>query len=339
VDTILFQNAKQESPQHDIIHFSKLVKKLVGAPVVQGTSIQSLLSDEGLDPDNNDGRKHKSYIPDQMVACMDMNSWYNDFPGLFDEGGAQSRSTRDRNQRKLVIPARVVGRIIHFGPTYNEIISNLKKTDSWRRSINTHLPENQRASAREESDMFLRSLEGLEDEDLRIITSYHRNMSWEIGPGDPAFKSIIYLKHSGRDNGLAEPIFYTNFVWEGGDTDSQGEPTLFLLGETNDYKTSPANMGLVSPETQVGDCVCQVLGFKQAFVVRHLTRIDGKYLTHGLRIVGTAGLAENRFKAQIRREAGLEGASKFDNAHFDFISDTETVDLVIDVSMVYQLLN
>jgi hypothetical protein len=339
VDTILFQNAKQESPQHDIIHFSRLVKKLLGAPVVQGTSIQPLLSNDGLYLDHKDGKKHKSYIPDQIPACIDINQFYNHFPGVLDKNDALCRSTRDRNQRKLLIPARVVGRIIHFGPTYNEIISDLKKTDSWRCSINTNLPENLRASAREESDLFLRSLEGLEDEDLGIITSYNRNMSWEIGPGDPAFKSIIYLKRSGRDSGLIEPIFSANFDWEGDDTDSQGEPRLFLLGDANDYKTSPANMGLVSPEAQFGDCVCQVLGFKQAFVVRHLTRVDGKYLTHGLRIVGTAGLAENRFKAQIRREANLEGSSKFDNAHFDFISDTETVDLVIDVSMVYQLLN
>jgi len=181
----------------------------------------------------------------------------------------------------------------------------------------------------------LRSLEELEDKDLLgVITSYIREMSWEIVSHDnPALRSVVYLKRTGKG---PEPLFFANFDWEGEDAASDGEPRLFLLGETKDYGTSPAKMGLVSSEAQVGDCVCQVLAFEQALVVRHVMTFC-EYSTHGLGIIGTAGLAENRFKARARMEADLKGASKFDIAHFDFI--LERVNLLIDVEMVHQLLN
>jgi hypothetical protein len=76
-------------------------------------------------------------------------------------------------------------------------------------------------------------LEELEDEDLRIITSYKHGMSWVIDFGDPALQSMVYLKRIGS----ACALFDANFAWEGEHADSNGEPRLFLLGQTKDYDT------------------------------------------------------------------------------------------------------
>lgn len=52
VDTVLFKNSDKGSPQHDIMQFSRLVKKLLGAPVVQNISTQLQLPSKEWNADH-----------------------------------------------------------------------------------------------------------------------------------------------------------------------------------------------------------------------------------------------------------------------------------------------
>lgn len=59
----------------------------------------------------------------------------------------------------LHLSARLSGRIRFLGPTYNEIIADLKKTAAWKANINRHTQAQYLPAAMEESDMFLEVLE------------------------------------------------------------------------------------------------------------------------------------------------------------------------------------
>lgn len=108
------------------------------------------------------------------------------------------------------------------------------------------------------------------------------------------------------------------------------EPRLFLLSGTKEIDPdSSGKMGIAPPEAQEGDYVCQVQGIAKALIIRKRT---------GLRIIGTAGMAENKFLARARRDSALLG-SKFGIAQFDSIHPDDRLDLFLDVATAYELLN
>jgi len=132
-DTMMFKN---QVPDNDVMRFGKLVQKLLG-----GVGIATA-----------------------EEVTEDIN---RRVPKLFKDP-----SDSANNELDLVIPGRLIGRIVYIGPTYDEIISDLKKTARWRASIDRYMRESQRASTREESDYFLETLEEVNDKDLEIVAAY-----------------------------------------------------------------------------------------------------------------------------------------------------------------------
>jgi hypothetical protein len=145
-DTVMFKNADRSVSQSDVIRFGRLVRKMLGGAGI--ATADEILQDLNL-----------RIV--QPVGVM-----------------KGSKGTLPSNASALLIHGRLVGVIEYFGPTYEEIISDLKKTAGWRANINRHVPVAYRAQVREESDYFLEVLEEVEDDDLESITALYHDISW-----------------------------------------------------------------------------------------------------------------------------------------------------------------
>jgi hypothetical protein len=120
-DVIRFKNLDNRSSQLDILSFGRLVQDLLGGKDIATPS-------EVVDD-----------IPRQSETAprYQTTPWYE---GL------------------LRVPSRIAGRIMAFGPTYEEILSSTQKMTKWRALINSHIEDSQRPDAREESVLFLQIL-------------------------------------------------------------------------------------------------------------------------------------------------------------------------------------
>lgn len=235
---------------------------------------------------------------------------------VFDEQYKLVHSTINEDTAELMVPARVAGRISHLGPTYHEIISDTRKMARWKSNITRFIPEDQLPSAREENDLFMEVLENVVEQDLAAVSGYDRTIAWE--------PTKIPRSISVRE----ETVTLDTESFE--KAPLLAEPRLFLLSGTKEIDTdSSGKMGIAPPEAQEGDYVCQVQGIAKALIVRKRT---------GLRIVGTAVMAENKFLARARRDSVLLG-SKFGIARFDSIHPDDRLDLFLDVATAYELLN
>jgi len=204
-----------------------------------------------------------------------------------DEEVAKDFRVKWIDRGEIWVPARMAGKIVHLGPTYQEIISDLKSTAKWRASINQWLPTNSRPSAREESDFFLEVLEDIEGEDLRAIESYERDISWGVSNKPDCMKEI---------DGEFPRLALGAATSENLDTDST-DPRMYLLASIDDTGDSPPSyLGLAPSQACVGDYVVLVHGIEKALVVRYLQK------EQGLKIVGTAIPADNRYKARAAKK-------------------------------------
>jgi hypothetical protein len=249
---------------------------------------------------------------------------------------AADEVSRDIELRMATVPARkdsvhfsarMVGCICSLGPTYDEIIADLKKTAEWKSSIHRYIPGPYLPITMEESDMFLEVLEGIEDEDLETVASFDRETlrkAPRMANVKPDFKVL-------RDG----------FNWEELQTSLHNlvngrilpniseDRRLFLLNISNRRHDSPGAMGLAPPKAQVGDYVLEVLGVERALVVRE----DGPDLT----IVGTAVLAENKENGRATRKNRPDGGVKFEAPDFEF-QGGDAIEIVLDVAIAYYLL-
>jgi Heterokaryon incompatibility protein (HET) len=235
---------------------------------------------------------------------------------VWDEQYKLVHCTIHEDIAELMVPARIAGRISYLGPTYSEIISDTRKMVHWKSSITRFIPEDQLSSAREEDDLFVEVLENVVEQDLEAISVYDRTIIWE--PKNTPHSLFI------REESIA---FHTaNFE----NAPVLAEPRLFLLSGTKEIdQSSSGKMGLAPPEAQEGDYICQVQGIAKALIVRK--RI-------GLRIVGTAVMAENTVLGRSRRDSAPLH-SKFGTARFDTIHSDDRLDLFLDVATAYELLN
>ena len=85
-----------------------------------------------------------------------------------------------------------------------------------------------------------------------------------------------------------------------------------------------------NPGARSTDYICRIHGIGQAAVVR----FDKKEET--LRVIGTAALPHPRYKSRAAK-GGSDG-SKFETADFDFIPDTEMLELFMDAALAYEFL-
>jgi hypothetical protein len=235
---------------------------------------------------------------------------------LWDEQYRLVHCTINEDTAELRVPARVAGRISHLGPTYHEIISDTRKIVEWKSSITRFIPEDQLPSAREENDLFMEVLENVVEQDLAAISGYDRTIAWE--PAESQQSLFVQEESMGSGAGYLK----RKAVPAG--------PRLFLLSGTKEIDpSSSGKMGLAPQEAQEGDYVCQVQGIVKALIVRKRT---------GVRIIGTAVMAENKFLARARRDSAQD-YSTFGTAQFGSIHPTDRIDLFIDIATAYELLN
>ena len=229
----------------------------------------------------------------------------------------------------LHLSARLSGRIRFLGPTYNEIIADLKKTAAWKASINQHIQTQYLPEAMEESDMFLEVLEGIDDKELMAVVNFDPEMLWDIPETSTVVPDV--------------KVFRGDVNWDEGDMalddciatdgnpvpDSLVERRLFLLSVRSNHLDSPGVMGLAPPNAQYGDYILQVQGITRALVIRMCGRV--------LTIVGTAVLAENHEKGRLTRETYAEKGIRFGTAEFAY-READSVEIVLDVAVAYHLL-
>jgi hypothetical protein len=229
----------------------------------------------------------------------------------------------------LHLSARLSGRIRFLGPTYEEIIGDLKKTAAWKSSINLHAPTEYLAAAREESDMFLEVLDTIEDEDLDAVVNFDRDILWKTMDTSTVVPDVR--------------VFQGDINWDEGDmaledcnltegnlaTGTSDDERLFLLSVPSKRFDSPGIMGLAPPATRVGDYILQVQGVTRALVVRNENR--------RLTVVGTAVVAENHDKGRLTRETHAEKGGRFRTPEFEY-REAYAVEMVLDVAIAYHLL-
>lgn len=252
-----------------------------------------------------------------------------------DIAGADEIS-QDLEVRMAVVPprrhsihfsARLVGAISFIGPTYDEIIADLKKTTEWKSSIHRHIPGPYLPIAMEESDMFLEILEGVEDKDLELVGSFDRETLWkapELADVEPDVKVF-----RGDINWDEVEKHTPNLVNSHTLPNTSEDRRLFLVDISNRRYDSPGAMGLAPPTARVGDYVLEVLGIERGLIVRE----EGLKLT----IVGTTVLAENKEKGRATRKSHPEGGIKFGVPDFEF-QGGDGVEIVLDVAIAYHLL-
>jgi hypothetical protein len=229
---------------------------------------------------------------------------------------------------KFKISSRVAGKIVHLGPPFEEAISTYKEVANWKASINRSLPEDRRASAREESELFLETLERVETKDLEFVFGFDRDISWKAEQTPEAINLSL---------GIDEKYLSSQSL------DSSSEscpkmPRLFLMGGTPlSYRPPyyvhpryPGAVGLAPPAAQVGDYICQIHGLKEAVIVRRLQ--FSKYFA----IIGTAGLAQNRSDARTARDHNA--GRIFTEANFSRLDMIDDFELLVDMPFSYSLL-
>ena len=290
-DVIRFKNADQpeegsyEKPAIDTLHFGRIVQGLLGGPEIA-------TADE---------------VARDLSPPLEVHQ---------DNG---SKLERD----EILIPARVSGKIVHLGPTYQEIMSNLKAMASWRASINRCLHEDEQPSAREESELFLELLEDAEEEDLKIVFSFDREIAC------PKARTPDCMLKADRDSKLVD---VDNATPPGNSKPISKDPRLFLLGGVPDYGDSSAGkVGLAPADARVGDYVFLIHGIEKAVVVR---KEEGR-----VRVVGTAAHAENRYVARAVKDGDLKREKTFGTTDLEFINSEDRLDLFVDVATAYQLMN
>jgi hypothetical protein len=288
-DVIRFKNLDNRSSQLDILGFGRLVQDLLG-----GKDIAT-----------------RSEVADDYPRQSETNQWYKTTPWY--EG-------------LLRVPSRLAGRILVFGPTYEEILSSTQKMTQWRALINRHIEDEQRPNAREESVLFLQLLEDVED-DLGKVSTFSRAVCWPASASEHSGKPVgVWSRSSNERNWTAGEVLESS--WDG-DLPVTTGPNLFLLGGVKNVgKETSGKMGLAPLGALIGDYICQIHGIEKAAVVRRENS--------SLRIVGTAVLAENSFHARKAEEA--EGKPKFGTAAVTSLADRGGLDLFIDVATAYELM-
>ncbi|TGO54625.1 hypothetical protein BCON_0104g00220 [Botryotinia convoluta] len=304
-DTVLFRNSDTRVHQSDILKFGKLVRDSLGGPNI--TTMKEIADDIFLKiPQKSNLERHLGVS----------------------------------NPTVLKVPARLVGRIVHLGPSYVQIMTELSKTADWRLSIQNNLPDRLQPSVQEESDLFLELLEDLDETGLKIVSTCGSDVSWlcEDFPGDI---SLPFSKLDKRD--IENEPLLRDLTFNTSSEKSELLPVspvkggrLFLLDQS--FESLPvsddaaSNMGLGPSAARVNDYLCEIDGIKKAAVIRRTKK--------KLSFIGTAGLAQQPQHARKSKNSTLEETSSpFGLPNFKNLTSDQTVDLYLYVPLAYQLLD
>lgn len=290
-DVVIFKITDRDAPQHDILRFARLVQHLLGGPGI--IKAEELIREKML-VKTMDGRIPPDFGLDPSKTSM------------------------------IKVPALVSGKIMHLGPTYKEVISNIQEVDDWTSRIKDCITECQLPSAYEESDLFLEVLEQLDDSDLEPISNFDRIISYRL-------EDIPQSLHSTR---FCAPCYPESQDLLTSDmrqsvTELNKEPRLFLL-DTDRYGPSGqgAMIGLAPPAAQIGDFICHLYQMDRAVIMRKRG--------FEFQLVGTAVLAEDCATARRTKEGNLRKAARFGIPNDGQVLQIDAVDLYMDFPSVFE---
>ncbi|KAF7956099.1 hypothetical protein EAE96_005019 [Botrytis aclada] len=303
-DTVIFRNSDTRVDQSDILKFGKLVRDSLGGPDI--TTMKEIADDIFLE------------IPQKLSL---------------------ERHLGVSNPTVLKVPARLVGRIIHLGPSYVQIMTELSKTADWRLSIQNHLPDILQPSVQEESDLFLELLENLDEDGLKIVSTCGSNVSWHCDRFPREISDAIHGSNN-RDTEdeplLRDSSFYSSserseFIANSPVNGARLFLTDQFVGNLPHAYNAPANIGLGPSAARVGDYLCEINGLKRAAVIR---RTKSK-----ISFIGTAGLAQQPRHARKNKDSTLGATSSpFSVPNFENLTMNQKVDLYLYLPLAYQLL-
>jgi len=237
-------------------------------------------------------------------------------------------------QNELVFcPARLWGRVTWVGPTYDEIRGNLRKVDEWIASIRDRVSETYLQSAYEENDLLLQLLEDLDYTDLEMVLPIGTKIRYKLGYSDhgDGVNTMMYVKP--KVPTLVEEDVAYGWYFE----DMTEEKILILLDLCpSDDGRNPAalkpftGIGLASVKVARGDFICCFYQKEKAAVVRKYNNTDQ------FSIVGSAVFPDVRAMATEKMKSTKKAKAKFSILNNTSLKRMETINLYMDIGMVYE---
>jgi hypothetical protein len=171
------QDAVCSEPRDKVYGFVGLARDCSGFPLDYGKTMWEIYKD---------------------VVCL-----YRDFPGLLNlskllkwtvrghsmitSADLEAEATANPSIRMsphsptvLQIPSRVIGKITYLGPKYDEILTSPEKVAEWESALEQLVLHHNPALKREQSELFLESLEKMHEQTLNSYLCFGRQVSWVV---------------------------------------------------------------------------------------------------------------------------------------------------------------
>jgi hypothetical protein len=350
MDTMLFQKNIPSADPHEILPFAQLVRRLLGG--------------------ENDVQPPDRFLPKNIRTSKlpEQEKHTNT-----DQSSPPKGNVTDENPN-FEIPARLSGRIEHIGPTYNEMMSQVRKSDEWNSTLGSILSEQYFEAASEESEYFLEMLDESNDADRAIVTPFDPPLSWMLKPvkarddeedefqdvdsemdygyeaeDDARFPTSITIMDDFNREGYGPPADYNKRP--GKEEGDMVEQWHFLM-RRHAYGKAVPTMGLVPSNACIGDFVCELNGVSSVAIMRKNNV--------ALDLIGAGCLALDVVTARQRRRKdqdipdgvvatsrvspsnsgkGGRGQGKFGIPSFKEVDEVERIWLHLDVKTLHQLSN
>jgi hypothetical protein len=297
-DVVRFRNADHTVPQYDILEFAGFARQLLGKHLE--VTRENIPANDGLPV--VEGEALVVNFQNELVFC----------------------------------PARLWGRVAWVGPTYNEIRANLRKVDEWIACIRDHVSEPYLQSAYEENDLLLQLLEDLDHTDLETVSSIGTKIRYRLGSSDhgDGVNTMMQVKSKAQDLGAE----YMTNGWSFGGTTEEKYLILLDLFPSDDGSNPAASkpfagIGLAPGEVAIGDFICCFYQKDKAAVVR---QHNGYLEADQFSIVGSAVFPDVRAMATEKVKSTKKAKAKFSILNNTPLKSEETINLYMDIGMVYE---
>jgi hypothetical protein len=212
---------------------------------------------------------------------------------------SQPREVKEEDDTSVIrFKARLAGKIVHLGPSPDELISDLSETSNWTGAIQKQF-KTDLGEANKENDLFLEALEECDEDQLATALSVPVVTEWA---GDSKLQRNCVNPAKSTDQVISHKT----------------ELQLYLMQPT--HKRVPWRMGVAPANAQEGEWIFWAPGIQRAMLV-HRTSNHNK----AFQIIGTVLASKELFSIPE-----LESFEKVDS---DYLYD-----LVVDTGIMYLLL-
>jgi hypothetical protein len=303
-DVVRFRNGDTTIRQYDILQFAEFTRKLLGGHLKMNTKTTAIgengANDLGLDMGVDVDGLGITNLQSELVLC----------------------------------PARLWGRIAWVGPSYNEIRANLRKVDEWIASIREHVPEKHIRTVYEENDMLLQLLEDLDYSDLAMASIVVPKTRYRLEPSEQGEAVNIMSNTQAKSSSLRADQWYSS------STATLDEKHLILLDlyprvDESDpaAQKSFTRIGFAPYAATIGDFICCFYQKQRAVVVR---KSKNKKKKDQFSIVASAVFPDFRSMAAEKKESDKKVEAKFSILNDTPLKRAETINLYMDIRMVYE---